>query len=93
MSGEKFYHWLGASADAETGSRADASSPQAVSTEGFDPARGIWSDYIEDLIDDAFATVSRNPSDHETAVAYRRAILWALQGGRAPNRTDPTEWR
>ena len=30
---------MGASADAETGSRADASSPQAVSTEGFDPAR------------------------------------------------------
>lgn len=29
---------MGASADAETGSRADASSP-AVSTEGFDPAR------------------------------------------------------
>lgn len=35
----EFYFWLGASAEAETGSRADASSPQAVSTKGFDPAR------------------------------------------------------
>ena len=30
---------MSASANAETGSRADASSPQAVSTKGFDPAR------------------------------------------------------
>jgi hypothetical protein len=44
MRGEYFF-WLGASADAETGSRADASSPQAVSTEGFDPARIIPAGY------------------------------------------------
>ena len=36
---------VGSSANAETGSRADASSQQAVSTEGFDPARFRPNDY------------------------------------------------
>lgn len=38
----------------------------------------IWSDEIEALVDAGFATVSRNPSDHETVVAYRTAIALAL---------------
>lgn len=38
----------------------------------------LWSDEIEALIDWGFSTVSRNPSDHETAVAYRRAIASVL---------------
>lgn len=46
--------------------------------------RDLWRDEIEELIEEGFATVSRNPSDHETAVAYRTAIDLALtrEGGR-----------
>jgi hypothetical protein len=33
---------------------------------------------VEQFIDAGFATVSRNPSDHETAVAYREAVRLAL---------------
>lgn len=45
----------------------------------------LWDDRVTDLVDRAFAHVSRNPSDHETAIAYRRAILAALT-----NRPIPT---
>ena len=38
----------------------------------------LWSDEICALVDAAFETVSRNPSDYETVVAYRRAIAAAL---------------
>lgn len=38
----------------------------------------LWSDEIDTLVDWGFATVSRNPSDHETVVAYRRAIASVL---------------
>ena len=43
-------HNRGASADAETGFRADASSPQAVSTEGFNPARELER-MVDELLD------------------------------------------
>ena len=39
----------------------------------------LWSDEICALVDAAFETVSRNPSDHEEAVAYRRAIAAAIE--------------
>ena len=39
----------------------------------------LWSDEICALVDAAFETVSRNPSDHEEAIAYRRAIAAALR--------------
>lgn len=45
----------------------------------------LWSDEICAFVDAAFETVSRNPSDHEEAVAYRRAIAAAL---RQPIRND-----
>ena len=45
----------------------------------------LWSDEISALIDAAFETVSRNPSDHEEAFAYRRAIAAAL---RQPTQSD-----
>ena len=38
----------------------------------------LWNDEICALVDAAFETVSRNPSGHEEAVAYRRAIANAL---------------
>lgn len=38
----------------------------------------LWSDEICALVDAAFETVSRNPSDHEEAFAYRRAIAAAI---------------
>ena len=38
----------------------------------------LWSDEINSIVDAAFDTVSRNPSDHETAVAYRRGIARLL---------------
>jgi hypothetical protein len=38
----------------------------------------LWSDRICELVDAGFATVSRNPSDHETAMAYRHAIATLL---------------
>lgn len=38
----------------------------------------LWSDEICAFVDAAFETVGRNPSDHEEAIAYRRAILAAL---------------
>lgn len=34
---------------ASSGSRADASSPQAVSTKGFDPERGIYANVLRSL--------------------------------------------
>lgn len=39
----------------------------------------LWSDEICAVVDAAFETVSRNPNDHEEAVAYRRAIAAALR--------------
>lgn len=48
----------------------------------------LWSDEICALVDAAFETVSRNPSDHDEAVAYRRAIAAAL---RQPIRNDIKE--
>lgn len=48
----------------------------------------LWSDEISSLVDAAFETVGRNPSDHETAVAYRRAISAALASARRPNYSE-----
>ena len=45
----------------------------------------LWSDEICAFVDAAFETVSRNPSDHEEHVAYRRAIAAAL---RQPTQSD-----
>ena len=45
----------------------------------------LWSDEISAIVDAAFETVSRNPSDHEEAFAYRRAIATAL---RRPTQSD-----
>jgi hypothetical protein len=39
----------------------------------------LWSDEINAFVDAAFETVSRNPSDHEEIVAYRRAIAAAIE--------------
>lgn len=44
-----------------------------------DNSEVLWIDAVDALVDAAFETVSRNPSDHEQAVAYRRAIVAALQ--------------
>jgi hypothetical protein len=53
-------------------------------------ADDLWSDEIEAFIDAAFATVSRNPSDHETAVAWRLAILYALRAQPSNEAELPT---
>ena len=45
----------------------------------------LWSDEISAIVDAAFETVSRNPSDHEEAFAYRRAIATAM---RQPTQSD-----
>jgi hypothetical protein len=55
----------------------------ATPTDATDGATGggevdLWSDEIERFVEAGFATVSRNPNDHETVVAYRRAIAIAL---------------
>lgn len=39
----------------------------------------LWSDEINALVDAAFETVSCNPSDHESAVAYRRVIAALIE--------------
>lgn len=41
-------------------------------------AERVWDDEICALVDWAFTTVSRNPSDYESALAYRRAIASVL---------------
>lgn len=55
----------------------------------------LWSDEICELVDAAFETVSRNPSDYETVVAYRRAIAAALAQGMParPKTAKPVEPR
>jgi len=61
----------------------DGPEPLRVSAKGAHPLRDLWDDEICALVDAAFETVSRNPSDHETAIAYRTAIAWALDRGAA----------
>lgn len=55
------------------------------------PWYDLWSDEVEALIDAGFATVSRNPSDHETVVAYRTAIALALAAATGTAKTPITE--
>jgi hypothetical protein len=43
----------------------------------------LWDDQICTLVDWGFGTVSRNPSDWESSVAYRRAIASVLHHMRA----------
>lgn len=42
------------------------------------PFNRAWGDETCKWVDSAFETVSRNPSDHESALAYRRAITALL---------------
>lgn len=46
-----------------------------MSEQTHDPVEAL----VDRLVDEGFATVSRNPSDHETSVAYRTAVRRALQ--------------
>lgn len=38
----------------------------------------LWEDQINALVNWGFSTVSRNPSEHEASVAYRRVIASVL---------------
>jgi hypothetical protein len=66
--------------------RAQPDRPADVPYDGDD--FDLWSDEICALVDAAFETVSRNPSDHETVVAYRRAILAALNPAASDLRAE-----
>jgi hypothetical protein len=49
---------------------------------------GLWNGRIDQFVDAGFAHVSRNPSDHETVIAYRTAIALALAHTACPDAGD-----
>lgn len=90
----------GASADAETGSRADASSQQAVSTKGFDPARWRYhngSDKAPDGLDDCAVDVVGTDGLLTEGwwprnIVWKNVVRWRVHddgGSVTPNVTGP----